>query len=188
MYVPFLLSQQPLNRCTDISTSYVDRLQKHDSLPASPEASQQPLPSHENLSHTHKLNAPDIPPPTENTPLIQHPSSQLDERQRERHHAHSHAISRFFDGHHRHESRGRHEDHHDRSPRIAAAPVLYTPTPERAAHAHHPHADRECGAEDEIEAEEDIGEGDEGARSGGAKMGRKRQLVGILVSSSYLAF
>jgi zinc transporter 1/2/3 len=101
----------------------------------------------------------------------------------------SHAASSFFCGHHRHESRGRHEDHHTRNLRVSA-PVIYAPedSGKRSAshtstdgydHGHdnyhdyeaHSSNNEECEADDDLNHEE-------------VKVGKKRQVVGILVSLS----
>lgn len=216
----------PLNDFTDISTSYVDRLQAYDSEPSSPDASFPSTPTlgqPEPPAHIHKSLTTDLPAaeaprePTENSPLIRssleppslgplndqrtesfsygsHSHAHAEDlRQQSRHHAHSHAISRFFAGHHRHESRGRHEEHHDRSPRIAAAPVLYAQSLERDAeraslHHHHSHDHGHRGRRHDEDSEDEASllGGDEGSHSAAAKIGKRRQLVGILVSHSYL--
>ncbi|KAF7986876.1 hypothetical protein HWV62_12620 [Athelia sp. TMB] len=191
-----------------VSTSYVDRLQAYDSEPSSPSASYPATPSLERPNPTPYMrkitpscvNA--IHEPTEYSPLIPsalEPPASLDNRHTQsfsyghshaadaqaqsRHHAHSHAISRFFTGHHRHEPRGSHEEHHDRSPRIAAAPVLYTESLERdlerSAGHHHDH----CGHlhDEDSDEEASVLAGEHGPDSGKARMGKRRQIVGILV-------
>lgn len=217
---------------SDISTSYVDRLQSYASLPSSPNSSRPETPTHphthphiESESHyteadtTHALHQeqptskPKPAPLTlsEHTPLISTPvaqpqisCSQTVPHPHPHPHSHTHAISQFFDGHHRHESRGRHGEHHERSPRIAAAPVVYTPEASPASHTHgrkngacrhhggnghghgHTHGYGFVDEADEDEESESSQERCEDGHSERAKVGKKRQVVGILVSPSPL--
>jgi hypothetical protein len=134
--------------------------------------------------------------PTEQTPLTQEP---LLTRSIQRAQTFSYGSrsenqpsepgSRFFYGHHRYESRGSHEDHRNRNLRIAA-PVIYSPTEEEPAKKHanqssgHGHGtDQNFGSDDPASDDEEC-EADGEHSHQQAKVGRKRQVVGILVSVS----
>ncbi|KIJ67160.1 hypothetical protein HYDPIDRAFT_126962 [Hydnomerulius pinastri MD-312] len=110
------------------------------------------------------------------------------------HHGHTHAsenseTSVFFEGHHRHEPRGSHASHHDRGPRISS---MYGPEefgqghPSGVGHIHdregdHPHHSHSLEGEDatghSLHGSDFHGHGE----TEEVRVGKKRQVVGILV-------
>ena len=203
----------------DISTSYVDRLQCYPSLPSSSDSSPSSTPTHTHAlssievdgeqdndntkNHHHNREDNELPDLTENSPLMPPrepisvtPRIQVLVRSQAIPHLHSHGPTGFFQGHHRHESRGRHEEHH-RSPRIASSYTARSLAGENEhAHLHiHSHGyafldeDGEGGEEEPRRGRE---EGTEDEYTVGdnepVAVGRKRQVAGILVRTTFLAF
>ncbi|KAH7922420.1 Zinc/iron permease [Leucogyrophana mollusca] len=184
-----------------ISTSYVDRLQSYSSPPTSPKSTPTvetpPTPPHISRPRTPKhINGTNSEPYSNERAALVHSSSKSPRRARSfpygtfghEHHSAT-ADSYFFEGHHRHESRGAHEAHHDRGPRL---PVIYGPEEfgqGRVAGVGHVH-DREAltghGHSHDIDGGDEEPGGDGAGReacseNGEVRLGKKRQIVGILV-------
>ena len=181
----------------DVSTSYVDRLQSY----SSPSSSIVPSPRDE--SPVDLECAPPSPKFTdaehsdpERTPLIgttnsHHTLSNAHHGQGSSygavHHTHDHVdgnASEFFESHHRHESRSIHLSHHERS----RPTTMYGPAESGAGHVHHGESDHHHhgfeNAENFTATHEHYHlhqhhhhDGHEGK----VKVGKKRQIVGILV-------
>ncbi|KIK96962.1 hypothetical protein PAXRUDRAFT_825400 [Paxillus rubicundulus Ve08.2h10] len=182
-----------------ISTSYVDRLQSYSSPPTSlgsTPGDESPSVLCRGRSESPKfIGTTGLDP--ERTPLVTAPHNHPHHPHHTQafsygstaHHGHTHghangAASTFFEGHHRHESRDIHLSYHDRGPRL---PIMYDPEEfgqdplSGVGHAHdrdgHHHAhDLE---DDEIVAH--IHHHRHEAGDGEVIVGKKRQIVGILV-------
>ncbi|KAI0028207.1 Zinc/iron permease [Vararia minispora EC-137] len=146
-----------------ISTAYVDRLHSYDSAPPSPRAKPTAAPEHDPPHSADGL-------PDECSPLLPPPAPP-------------HAPT-FFAGHHRYESRSEHAEHARAShPRLSsfapAAPPLCT------SHHHHHHHHHRDGAHTPDDGDEDAyghaHHHHHHPHEREAVIGRKRQIVGILV-------
>jgi zinc transporter 1/2/3 len=205
MHVFSLLHSSAPNRREhiDVSTSYVDRLQSYSSPSSSISPSPrdespvdlecaQALPKFTNTEHSNP----------ERTPLIGTTDSRHtlndahgpDSSYGAVHCTHDHVDSNasvFFESHHRHESRSLHLSHHERNrPATMYGPAEYAQgRPSGAGHVHnsesdHYHRDGFEGAENFTNTHEHHHSHrnyHHDGREGKIKVGKKRQIVGILV-------
>ncbi|KAG1744962.1 zinc iron permease [Suillus paluster] len=175
-----------------VSTSYVDRLQSYNSPLPSPESTTPVISSTPiSASPTRQFDTPKPPESrtsqSEQTHLIHSHTSKSPRRTRSfsygstsEQHRHD---SYFFEGHHRHESRCSHDTHHERGLKLSSS---YGPeelgqgiaTGVGNAHDRELHAGN--GHSHTFDSE--IADGRlENGEPGEVKVGKKRQIVGILV-------
>ncbi|KAJ8584672.1 Zinc/iron permease [Rhizopogon salebrosus TDB-379] len=176
-----------------VSTSYVDRLQSYSSPPTSPGSITPIVATPISTPHTPGPNPCTPKPPdghasqSERSRLIHADSSRSPRRTRSfsygtTHPRHTH-DSYFFEGHHRHETRCSHESHHERGLKLSSS---YGPeecgqgTVAGVGHVHNREMHAEHGRphtldSDDVEARLESSEPEE------VKVGKKRQIIGILV-------
>ncbi|TFY80587.1 hypothetical protein EWM64_g3425 [Hericium alpestre] len=198
------------------STSYVDRLQSFPSAPPSPKREPVDSPVIDVEQPTTDATSPTPPErgpqPTETTALIP-PSLSLSptpdtsdadnsrltssasaSSSQKRRHSHSSHLMGIFGGHHRHEPRAVHAEHHEQLPRgsVVLLPesdtVLAGPKDSRQRgrsqdheHQHDPRGHAHHHAHTDIEALLDDGVCEEVGEAEEVEIGRSRQIVGILV-------
>ncbi|OJA19394.1 hypothetical protein AZE42_11564 [Rhizopogon vesiculosus] len=174
-----------------VSTSYVDRLQSYSSPPTSPGST---TPIIASSPHTpHSCTTPRPPDSrasqSERSHLISSHSSGSPRRTRSfsygstsQHPRHTH-DSYFFEGHHRHETRCSHESHHERGLKLSSS---YGPeefgqgSVAGVGHVHDRELHAEHGHSHAVDAEDVDGRLESGEPKE-VKVGKKRQIVGILV-------
>ena len=179
----------------DVSTAYVDQLHSY----SSPSTSIAPTPRDEsadlerapatpkltNTEHSHSERTPLI----ETTDSVQHDLGLSYGAIHHRNHTHDRVdsnASTFFEGHHRHEPRDLHQSHHERSrPTTMYGPEEFAQdqpsgVSESGHWHHHGFEDVEC-VTDTPEHNHIHQHYHADMHEDGVKVGKKRQIVGILV-------